>query len=151
MNCEQLFGATIMTNTQIETLSAINVGVVNDEGCLEATITLAEFLRVAKSQHIYVHTNASRGEIDFDLTVSNTDNIIGKVEEWRKRQQKKVEVTGVVFCSSDSNGQVAAPRILSCGLSNVEVTARRSFLKINAGDVKAKLMPEGAAGSVYTT
>ena len=110
VNCEQLFGATMMTNTQIETLSAINVGVVNDEGCLEATITLEEFLRVAKSQHIYVHTNASRGEIDFDLTVSNTDNIIGKVEEWRKRQQKKVEVTGVVFCSSDSNGQVAAPR-----------------------------------------
>ncbi len=56
-----------MTNTPIEALSAINVGVVNDQGLLEAVITLEEFVRVAKSQHIYMHTNAPRGEIDFDL------------------------------------------------------------------------------------
>ena len=37
-----------MTNTPIEALSAINVGVVNDQGLLEAVITLEEFVRVAK-------------------------------------------------------------------------------------------------------
>ena len=77
-----------MTNTPIEALSAINVGVINDEGSLEAVITLEEFVRVAKSQHIYMHTNAPRGEIDFDLTTSNTDNIIAKVADWRKQQQQ---------------------------------------------------------------
>jgi hypothetical protein len=77
-----------MTNTPIEALSAINVGVINDEGSLEAIITLEEFVRVAKSQHIYMHTNAPRGEIDFDLTTSNTDNIIAKVADWRKQQQQ---------------------------------------------------------------
>ena len=77
-----------MTNTPIEALSAINVGVINDEGSLEAVITLEEFVRVAKSQHIYMHTNAQRGEIDFDLTTSNTDNIIAKVADWRKQQQQ---------------------------------------------------------------
>ena len=77
-----------MTNTPIEALSAINVGIINDEGSLEAVITLEEFVRVAKSQHIYMHTNAPRGEIDFDLTTSNTDNIIAKVADWRKQQQQ---------------------------------------------------------------
>ena len=77
-----------MTNTPIEALSAINVGVINDECSLEAIITLEEFVRVAKSQHIYMHTNAPRGEIDFDLTTSNTDNIIAKVADWRKQQQQ---------------------------------------------------------------
>jgi hypothetical protein len=77
-----------MTNTPIEALSAINVGVVNDQGLLEAVITLEEFVRVAKSQHIYMHTNAPRGEIDFDLTTSNTDNIIAKVADRRKQQQQ---------------------------------------------------------------
>ena len=77
-----------MTNTPIEALSAINVGVINDEGSLEAVITLEEFVRVARSQHIYMHTNAPRGEIDFDLTTSNTDNIIAKVADRRKQQQQ---------------------------------------------------------------
>jgi len=35
-----------------------------------------------------MHTNAPRGEIDFDLTTSNTDNIIAKVADWRKQQQQ---------------------------------------------------------------
>ena len=78
-----------MTNTPVEALSAINVGVIKEEGRLEATITLEEFLRVAKSQHICAHTNA-RGEINFDLTISNTDNIIDKVKEWREQQEKKI-------------------------------------------------------------
>ena len=81
-----------MTNTSVEALSAINVGVINDEGSLEAVITLEEFVRVAKSQHIYMHTNAPRGEIDFDLTTSNTDNIIAKVADWRKHSSKMAVV-----------------------------------------------------------
>jgi hypothetical protein len=85
-----------MTNTPIEALSAINVGVINDEGSLAAVITLEEFVRVAKSQHIYMHTEAQYGEIGFDLTTSNTDNIIDKVKEWRAQQQKKIELTGFV-------------------------------------------------------
>ena len=67
-----------------DALSSINVGVINDEGRLEAVITLEDFLRVAKSQHIFVHTNAPHREIDFDLTISNTDNIIAKVADLRK-------------------------------------------------------------------
>ena len=77
-----------MTNTPTEALAAINVGVINDEGSLEAVITLEKFVRVARSQHIYMHTNAPRGEIDFDLTTSNTDNIVAKVADWRKQQQQ---------------------------------------------------------------
>ena len=77
-----------MTNTPTEALAAINVGVINDEGSLEVVITLEEFVRVARSQHIYMHTNAPRGEIDFDLTTSNTDNIVAKVADWRKQQQQ---------------------------------------------------------------
>jgi hypothetical protein len=77
-----------MTNTPIKALSAIRVSIINDEGSLEATITLEEFLRFAKSQHIYFHTNAPRGELDFELTISNTDNIIDKVQDWRKQQQQ---------------------------------------------------------------
>jgi hypothetical protein len=86
-----------MTNTPIEALSAINVGVINDEGSLEAIITFEELVRVSKSQNIYMHTKAPRGEIDFDLTTSNTDNIIAKVADWRKQQQKKVEVTEIAI------------------------------------------------------
>jgi hypothetical protein len=52
----------IMTDTPIEALSAINVSVINDEGSVEAVITLEELVRVAKSQHIYMHTKAPPGE-----------------------------------------------------------------------------------------
>ena len=45
-----------MTSTPIDALSAINVGVINEQGTLEATISFEEFLRFAKSQHIYFHT-----------------------------------------------------------------------------------------------
>ena len=38
-----------MTNTPTEALAAINVGVINDEGSLEAVITLEEFVRVARA------------------------------------------------------------------------------------------------------
>jgi hypothetical protein len=69
-----------MTNATIEALSAINVGVITEQGTLEATITFEEILRFAKSQHIYMYTKAPRGEIDFDLTTSNTDNIIATAE-----------------------------------------------------------------------
>jgi hypothetical protein len=37
-----------MTNTPIKALSAIRVSIINDEGSLEATITLEEFLRLQK-------------------------------------------------------------------------------------------------------
>jgi hypothetical protein len=62
-----------------------------------------QLLRLAKSQHIYFHTNAPRGELDFDLTISNTDNVIDKVQEWRKQQQRNIEVTGVLFSSNSSS------------------------------------------------
>ena len=84
-----------MNSLNIGALSAINIAVINDKGALETTITLEEFFRVAKSQHIYFHSNAPRGELDFDLTVSKSDDLIAKVNEWRKRRQKKVEVTGI--------------------------------------------------------
>jgi hypothetical protein len=92
-------GAAAMTNSdiQVKELLAMNVGVLNDDGRLEAAITLEEFLRVARSQGVFFHTKAPPGEIKFDLTISNTGDIIGKVEDWRKKQRKKVEVTGVVF------------------------------------------------------
>jgi hypothetical protein len=85
-----------MTSLNIGALSAINVGVINNKGALETTITLEEFFRVAKSQHIYFHSNALRGELDFDLTVSRNDDLIAKVNEWRKQQSKKIVVTGIV-------------------------------------------------------
>ena len=87
-----------MTETDIQTasLSAIKIGVINEQGRIEAIITLEEFLRLAKSQPIFFHTNAPPGAINFDLTISNTDNIINKVEGWRKQQQKRVEVTGIM-------------------------------------------------------
>ena len=56
---------------------------------------MEEFFRVAKSQHIYFHSNAPRGELDFDLTVSRSDDLVAKLSEWRK-QQKKIEVTGIL-------------------------------------------------------
>jgi hypothetical protein len=88
--------AAMMTNATIEALAAINVGVINIEGRLEGIITLEEFVRIAKSQHVFMHTNAKQGEIGFDLSVSNTGNIIAKVEAWRKQQRKNIDVTGVV-------------------------------------------------------
>jgi len=87
----------MMTNTQVGTLSTISVGVINEQGTIEATITFDEFLRFAKSQNIYFRTNAPPGELDFDLTISNTDNIIDKVQEWRKQQPRNIEVTGVIL------------------------------------------------------
>jgi len=87
----------MMTNTQVGTLSTISVGVINEQGTIEATITFEEFLRFAKSQNIYFRTNAPPGELDFDLTISNTDNIIDKVHEWRKQQPRNIEVTGVIL------------------------------------------------------
>jgi hypothetical protein len=88
----------MMTETNIQTasLSAIKIGVIDEKGRVQATITFEEFLRLAKSQPIFFHTNAPPGAINFDLTISNTDNIIGKVDEWRKQQQKRVEVTGIM-------------------------------------------------------
>ena len=63
-----------MTNTDIQTatLSAIKIVVINEEGRSEGTITLEEFLRVAKSQPIFFRTNAPPGEKEFNLTISNT-------------------------------------------------------------------------------
>ena len=87
-----------MTETDIQTapLSAIKIGVIDENGRVEATITLEEFLRLAKSQPIFFHTKAPPGAINFDFTIANTDNIISKVEEWRKQQQKRVEVIGIM-------------------------------------------------------
>ena len=85
-----------MTSLKIGALAAINVGVINEKGAIETTITLEKFLRVAKSQHIYFHSNAPRGELDFDLTVSRSDDLIAEVNEWRKQQSKKIVVTGIV-------------------------------------------------------
>jgi hypothetical protein len=85
-----------MTSLNIGALSAINVGVINDKGALETTITLEEFFRIAKSQHIYFHSNAPRGELDFDLTVSRSDDLTAKVNELRKQQSKKIVVTGII-------------------------------------------------------
>ena len=51
-----------MTNTPTEALAAINVGVINDEGSVEATITLEEFVRLAKkSAHLHAYQRATRG------------------------------------------------------------------------------------------
>ena len=85
-----------MTTLKIGALAAINVGVINEKGAIETTITLEEFLRVAQSQHIYFHSNAPSGELDFDLTVSRSDDLIAKVNEWRKQQSKKIVVTGII-------------------------------------------------------
>jgi hypothetical protein len=70
-------------------LSAINVGVINEQGTLEATISFEEFLRFAKSQHIYFHTNAPHGELDFDLTISNADNVIDKAQSGESNSRVK--------------------------------------------------------------
>jgi hypothetical protein len=85
-----------MTSLNVGALAAINVGVINDKGALETTITLEEFLRVAQSQHIYFHSNAPSGEMDFDLTVSRSDDLIAKVNEWRKQRSRKIVVTGII-------------------------------------------------------
>jgi hypothetical protein len=85
-----------MTSLNIGALAAISVGVINDKGALETTITLEEFFRVAKSQHIYFRSNAPRGELDFELTVSRSDDLMAKVNEWRKQQSKKIVVTGII-------------------------------------------------------
>jgi hypothetical protein len=49
---------------------------------------LGELVMVARTQHIYMHTNVPRGVMDFDLITSNTNNIFTKVADWRKQKQQ---------------------------------------------------------------
>ena len=79
-----------ITNTSIEPLSAIKVGIIDEEdGAVLDVITLEELVRTANSQEIWMRNFAGFGEVEFELTVSNSDNLVNKVAYWRNQQRKE--------------------------------------------------------------
>lgn len=86
-----------ITNTSIEPLSAIKVGIIDEKvGTILDIITLEEFVRTACSQEIWIHNIADFGEVEYELTVSNADNLINKVAYLRNQQKSKRKVGAVV-------------------------------------------------------
>lgn len=78
-----------ITNTSIEPLSAVKVGIIDEEnGTILALITLEELARTGNSQDIWMRNFAGFGEVQYELTVSNADNLINKVAHWRNQQKK---------------------------------------------------------------
>ena len=80
-----------ITNTTAEALAAIKVGVTDNQGFVTAAITLEELARAGASQDLYFHNCGGFGEIDYDLIVSNSGQLLEGIAHLRGEQQRTIE------------------------------------------------------------
>jgi hypothetical protein len=76
-----------ITNTNAEPLAAIKVGIIDNEGFVRAVITMEE--QIAKNSSI--HNCGGFGEVDYDLTISNTGKLLDRIAHWKREQQHTTE------------------------------------------------------------
>jgi hypothetical protein len=85
-----------ITNTSIEPLSAIKVAIIDEKiGTILEIITLEEFVRVGNSQDLWMRNFAGFGDVEYELTASNADNLINKVAYLRNQQKRNRKVGAV--------------------------------------------------------
>jgi hypothetical protein len=74
-------------STNAEPLAAINVGVLDNEGFIQEIITLEELSRVGSSQPLNMHNYGTFGEVEYELTISDADNLCAKVAYLREQRK----------------------------------------------------------------
>ena len=74
------------SDTAFNPLSAINVGIIDNEGVVVGVVTLDELLRTGNSQEIWFQNYAGFGEIDYEFLIHDSDNVISKAAFWRQQQ-----------------------------------------------------------------
>ena len=84
--------ATILS-TNADPLKAINVGVLDNEGFIQEIITLEELARVGNRQPLNMHNYATFGDVEYEFTISDADNLCAKVGFLRKQQKHLTETS----------------------------------------------------------
>jgi hypothetical protein len=74
-------------STNAEPLAAINVGVLDKEGFIQEIITLEELSRIGNSQPLNMHNYATFGDVEYEFTISDADNLCTKVAYLREQQK----------------------------------------------------------------
>ena len=74
-------------STNADPLKSINVGVLDNEGFIQQIITLEELSRIGNSQPLNMHNYASFGEVEYEFTISDPDNLCAKVAYLREQQK----------------------------------------------------------------
>jgi hypothetical protein len=75
-------------STDPEPLAAINVGILNKDGCIQQVITLEELMLVGDNQTLDLHNYANFGEVEYELTISDAEYLCAKVAYLRKQRNK---------------------------------------------------------------
>jgi hypothetical protein len=76
-------------NTNPQSLSALNVGILNKEGFVDQVITLEELARVGNSQSLNMHNFGCLGEVECEFTIFDEDNIANKVAYLRTQREEE--------------------------------------------------------------
>ena len=74
-------------STNAEPLAAINVGILDNEGFIQEIITLEELSRIGNSQPLNMHNYATFGDVEYEFTISDADNLCAKVAYLREQQK----------------------------------------------------------------
>jgi hypothetical protein len=77
-----------VTSTAAAPLSAINVGIINDQGFVVQVITLEELARTGNRQDFHMSNYAQFGEVEYEFTISDADNLSGKVAYLREQMKQ---------------------------------------------------------------
>jgi hypothetical protein len=80
-------------STSAEPLAAINVGVLDNEGFIQEIITLWELARVGNSQPLNMHNYGTFGEVEYQFTICDADNLCAKVGFLRRQQKHLTETS----------------------------------------------------------
>ena len=74
-------------HTNADPLKSINVGVLDNEGFIQEIITLEELARVGNSQPLNMHNYATFGDVEYEFTISDADNLCAKVAYLREQRK----------------------------------------------------------------
>jgi hypothetical protein len=84
--------ATILS-TNADPLKPINVGILDKEGFIQEIITLEELSRIGNSQSVNMHNYGTFGEVEYEFTISDADNLCAKVAYLREQQKHLTETS----------------------------------------------------------
>ena len=86
---QELDPEDVILSTNPEPLKAVNIGILNKNGRVFQVITLEELARVGCSQPLNMHNYGRFGEVEYEFTISDADNVSKKVAYWRERQEEQ--------------------------------------------------------------
>jgi hypothetical protein len=80
-------------STNADPLKEINIGIIEERGRVLEAITLEELARMGNNQLLNMHNYATFGDVEYEFTISDADNLCAKVGFLRKQQKKLTETS----------------------------------------------------------